>query len=182
MNQQAQPPWRAGAGSNQSLQTGASTGVPIQAGTAVNSYDDMINWSKWNQRLVASVAQNLDSIPWRPKRGLTVVRYTITKDRHVFVQVVGEDDPLFKPVALGALQSEGFDSNTKDGERLLKDNPKFDSAAVTAFRMLENSPDIAFPFGSARQSVTDKLWLLRDPKAHVVSQWNRYVENVHREW
>lgn len=182
MSQQTLPLLRTGTGSGLPLNNGASANAPLQAGAAVNSYDSEINWSIWNRRLVDSVAHNLDSIQWRPKRGLTIIRYTITRDRHVFVQVMGVDDPQYRPVALGALQAEGFDSNSKDAERLLKDNQKFDSASVAAFQMLENSPLIAFPFGSARQSVSDKLWLLRDPKARVVSQWNHEVENVHRQW
>jgi hypothetical protein len=107
---------------NNSLVSGADKNA-FEIGADRGSKELTVAWDAWHQQLSKEIYARWQELAY--DRGRASMRVTVTRDHHVFGQIVS---------------SSG--------------NPRFDGTLIAVIRSIDGNPGLSFPGGSARQSVS----------------------------
>ncbi|MBS1990955.1 MAG: hypothetical protein JSS83_10585 [Cyanobacteria bacterium SZAS LIN-3] len=92
-------------------------------GTERGSKELTVAWDAWHQQLSKEIYARWQELAF--DRGRATMRVTVTKDHHIFGQIVSNSG-----------------------------NPRFDGTLLEVIRSLDGNPGLSFPGGSQRQSVS----------------------------
>jgi len=105
-----------------SLVSGADKNA-FEIGADRGSKELTVAWDAWHQQLSKEIYARWQELAF--DRGRATMRVTVTKDHHIFGQIVS---------------SSG--------------NPRFDGTLIEVIRSIDGNPGLSFPGGSQRQSVS----------------------------
>jgi hypothetical protein len=107
---------------NNSLVSGADKNA-FEIGADRGSKELSVAWDAWHHQLSKEIYARWQELAY--DRGRATMRVTVTKDHHIFGQIISSSR-----------------------------NPRFDGTLVEVIRSLDGNPGLSFPGGSMRESVS----------------------------
>ena len=111
-------------------------------GTERGSKELTVAWDAWHQQLSKEIYARWQELAF--DRGRATMRVTVTKDHHIFGQIVSNSG-----------------------------NPRFDGTLLEVIKSLDGNPGLSFPGGSLRQSVSFVADYIADTNVQGGYSWEK---------